>query len=129
MSMSDKVIANLQNPVPILQQISSNITTNPFIPNKQKIEEIELLESEANKIIEKAYKNEDTNIQNITIKKIGENISISVIGFLDDLFIKPSDVSWSNYILVIAKKENRYAYFGILFIIIGILMWILQKNN
>lgn len=127
MSMSDKVIANLQNPMPILQQVSSNITTNPFIPNKQKIEEIEILESEANKIIEKAHENKDTSIQNVTIKKIGENISISVVGFLDDLFIKPSEISWSNYLLVIIKKEDRYAYFGILFIMLGLIMWLLKK--
>jgi hypothetical protein len=128
MSMSDKVIANLQNPIPILQEPSSNITTNPFIPYKQQIQEIEVLESEANKIMEKVFIENRSSIQNIKIKQIGENISISIIGFLNDLFVKPNDINWFTYLMNIFKKDNRYAYFGILFIIIGIIIWILKRK-
>ena len=55
----------MNNPVPILQQEKSSITTNPFIPNDQKIKELEIIDKEANKIIEDAYnKNKTSSIAN-----------------------------------------------------------------
>jgi hypothetical protein len=128
--MSDKVIANIQNSIPILQQVSSNITTNPFIPNKQQIQEIIVNEiSDISIETSEQEQRKRSSIQNISIKQIGQNISISIVEFIDELFIKPSDVSWTNYLISISTKKNRYTYFGILFIILGIIMWFLQKNK
>jgi len=110
----------MDNPVPILQQEKSNITTNPFIPNEQKIKELEIIDKEANKIIEDAYnKNKTTSISNLSIKDIIINISDSVIGILDDLFVKPDNINWPNYISSILQKNQRYTYIGILFLIIA----------
>ena len=113
----------MDNPVPILQQQKSNITTNPFIPNEQKIKELEIIDKKANKIIEDAYNtNKTTSISNLSIKDIIINISDSVIGLLDDLFVKPENIDWPNYISSILQKNQRYTYIGILFLIIAFYM-------
>lgn len=113
----------MDNPVPILQQEKSNITTNPFIPNEQKIKELEIIDKEANKIIEDAYnKNKTSSISNLSIKDIITNISDSVIGLLDDLFAKPENINWKDYLSSILQKNQRYTYLGILFLIIAFYM-------
>jgi hypothetical protein len=114
-------IINLQNPKPILQQDRSNIVTNPFIPNVQKERELETINKEASDIIEKEYnKNKTSSILNQPIKDINKNIAGSVIGILDDLFNKPDDTDWTSYIQTILQKDQRYAYIGILFILIAV---------
>lgn len=114
-------IINLQNPQPILQQDRSNIVTNPFIPNAQKEKELETINKEASDIIEKEYnKNKTSSILNQPIKDINKNIAESVIGILDDLFNKPDDTDWTSYIQTILQKDQRYAYIGILFILIAV---------
>jgi hypothetical protein len=114
-------IINLQNPQPILQQDRSNIVTNPFIPNVQKERELETINKEASDIIEKEYnKNKTSSILNQPIKDINKNIAGSVIGILDDLFNKPDDTDWTSYIQTILQKDQRYAYIGILFILIAV---------
>jgi hypothetical protein len=113
-------IANIQNPVNILQQERSKITTNPFIPNEQKIMEFQTIDRESNEIIKKAY--EKNNIYNFSIKQINENISKSTIGFLDDLFIKPENNNWIEYLQIILLKEERYVYFGFLLIMFVVFM-------
>jgi hypothetical protein len=114
-------IINLQNPQPILQQDRSNIVTNPFIPNVQKERELETINKEASDIIEKEYnKNKTSSILNQPIKDINKNIAGSIIGILDDLFNKPDDTDWTSYIQTILQKDQRYAYIGILFILIAV---------
>jgi hypothetical protein len=122
MSLSDQVIANLTNPTPILQQDkSSKLTTNPFIPNEQREKEIEAIQQEANSIVEDAYRtNKTSSISNMTLVQINQNLSNSVTGFIDDIFTKPKDIPWRNYLPVIIQKDQRYAYLGLLFIFIAI---------
>lgn len=124
MSMSDKVIANLTNPTPILQQDrSSKLTTNPFIPNEQREREIMTIQEEANSIIEDAYQeNKTSSVRNMTLNQIHGNISNSVTGIIDDMFSKPSDVPWRLYLPTILQKDQRFAYLGILLILIAIFM-------
>lgn len=124
--MSDKII-NIQNPVPILKQEKSSIITNPFIPNEQKQLEIQELDKEANEIMEIAWAQSKTNsIANLSLNQINKNVSFSVIGFLDDLFLKPKDISWKDYLIEIIQKEQRYTYIGVLFILIAIYMLFLK---
>ena len=119
-SVPTNTIANIQNPVNILQQERSKITTNPFIPNEQKTMEFEAIDHESNEIIKRAY--EKNNIYNFSIKQINENISKSTIGFLDDLFIKPENNNWIEYLQIILLKEERYVYFGFLLIMFVVFM-------
>jgi hypothetical protein len=114
----------IQNPVNILQQERSKITTNPFIPNEQKIMELGIIDHESNEIIKKAY--EKNNIYNFSIKQINENISNSTIGFLDDLFIKPENNNWIEYLQIILLKEERYVYLGFLLIMFVIFMMLIE---
>jgi|LakMenEpi03Aug12_release.lakeMendotaPanAssembly.Ray.scaffolds.fasta_scaffold10703_12 hypothetical protein len=108
----------VQNPVNILQQERSKITTNPFIPNEQKIRELQAIDLESNEIINKAY--EKNNIYNFSIKQINENISKSTIGFLNDLFIKPEESNWVEYLQIILLNEERYVYLGFILIMLVI---------
>lgn len=120
--MSDNVIRGLVNPQPILQQDKSSIvTTNPFIPNEQKTRELTELQNQANTIIEDAYKeNKTSTIAYMSITDISKNLSTSVSGLFDDLFTKPNDIPWNVYIPMILQKEQRYAYLGILLILISL---------
>lgn len=119
--MSNNQITNIQNPVPILQQERSSIITNPFIPNEQKTSELQILDTEANKIMEDAWiKNKNNSIKNLSINNINQNVSSSFIGLMDDLFMKPKDKPWREYIVEIFSKDQRYTYIGILFILIAI---------
>ena len=126
--MSLNRIANISNTVPILQQERSTITTNPFIPNEQKQIELEQIDKEANQIIEQQYNNNRTSsIFNKTISEINTNIATSFIGLLDDLFVKPTDMPWRIYIPMILEKDQRYAYIGVLAILIAIYMLAVRK--
>jgi len=125
--MSNSIV-NISNTVPILQQERSKITTNPFIPNEQKTIELEELDSLSNQIIEEQYnKNRTTSIANLSLKSISKNISTSVIGFTNDLFEKPEDSAWFEYIQEIFTKDQRQTYIGILLIFIAVYMLIVQN--
>lgn len=136
--LTDKVVAgytdlpfvvNVINPVPILQQNKSSITTNPFIPNEQKDFELEMLNKEANEIMEKEFNTTQmASIKNQTLNDILKNISDSTIGLLDDLFKKPANVGFIPYFEKIVKKNHRYAYLGILLIIIAFLLYHFTGN-
>ncbi len=118
--MESKII-NIENPVPILKQERSEIITNPFIPNEQKSKELEILDKDANKIIEDAYNKSKVNsISNLRLRDILTNISSSYIGIMEDIFNKPLDKDWLSYIQEIIIKDNRYTYIGITFILLAI---------
>lgn len=118
--MSDAVIANLQNPMPILQQDKSSIVTNPFIPNEQREKEIAALESEANTIIASEYNNNKTSsVKNQSLAELNSNVAKSLTGLFDDLFTKPNDIPWRHYLPTILQKDQRYAYLGILCLVIA----------
>jgi hypothetical protein len=127
--MSNQIV-NITNPIPILQQERSQITTNPFIPNEQQTFELEQLDTKANQIIEETYnKNKTNSIANLNLRDISKNISSSFIGILDDLFNKPEDIKWIDYIFFIFQKDQRYAYIGIVLLIIAFYMMIIRDNS
>jgi len=127
--MSNQIV-NITNPIPILQQERSQITTNPFIPNEQQTLELEQLDTKANQIIEETYnKNKTNSIANLNLRDISKNISSSFIGILDDLFNKPEDIKWIDYIFFIFQKDQRYAYIGIVLLMIAFYMMIIRDNS
>lgn len=106
------MIVNLHNPVPILQQKPSSITTNTLIPkNFQQIDQESL-----------NFKVQNTNNTN----SINQKISSDIIEFFNEFYTKPDDENWSNYIVKISSKKNRFIYVGIFFISIAI--YIFYKN-
>ena len=86
----------LVNPKPILQQTKSEITTNPFIQPTE------------------------TKPENPSFSEINQNISITFIGLLDDLFNKPDNETWSIYLPKILSKEQRYNYIAVLIFFIAL---------
>ena len=93
----------LTNPKPILQQTKSEITTNPFIKETDVVKD---------------------NIVNPSFADINKNVSITFLSLLDDLFNKPDNKSWSNYLPEILSKGDRYNYIAVLifFIVLSILL-------
>ena len=66
----------------------------------------------------------ETTIENHSFSKIVENTSITFVGILDDIYRKPDDVSWLEYIRQIVVKNNRFNYIAIIlfFIVLYILL-------
>jgi hypothetical protein len=129
-NMSVNKIVNITNPTPILKQERSRITTNPFIPNEQRILELEQLDKSANKIIEESYnKNKTNSIANLNLRDVSKNISSSFIGISEDLFNKPKDVKWVDYIFLIFQKDQRYAYIGVVLLMIAFYMMIVKNSG
>jgi hypothetical protein len=117
-------MSNIVNPQPILQQDkSSMVTSNPLIPNEQKEREIIVTDSNSN--INTSNK---TTVKNMSIQDINKKIGSSVIGFFDDLFLKPENVPWKEYLPTILQKDERYTYIGILCILIGFYLLLARSN-
>jgi hypothetical protein len=112
--MNTVQIVPISNPIPILQQESSNITTNTLIPKNTSIE-IDLPQSNTRIKIFKEY--------DIYFTKI----SSSFIGFFNDLFIKPDDIDWGTYLQKITLKNDRYYYIGVFCIAMAIIISLLQQ--
>lgn len=93
----------LENPTNILSQTKSDITTNPFV--KPVVKPVP---------------------ENKTLTQINNNVSLSFMGFLDDLFNKPDDISWMNYLTIIIKKEQRYNYFAVLLFFIALYILLIK---
>jgi len=94
-------ILPLNNPVSILQQTKSQITTNPFI------------------------KERDTII-NPTFNNINENVSVTFMDILDDLMNKPDDETWIDYIPKILYKDNRLSYIAVLLFFIALYILLIK---
>lgn len=92
----------LSNPKPILQQTKSVITTNPFIEPT-----------------------EDKPV-NPTFTDINKGISKSFIGLLDDLFNKPDDINWDDYLKMILAKDNRFNYLTVLLFFIALYILLIK---
>jgi len=124
-SMSDEIIQNagasvvLSNPTNILSQEKSYITTNPFIPNGQKDKELSVLQDKAQSVVDDAWNsNNKSSIRNLTLDNIFKNMAMAPINLFTDLFNKPENISWLDYIPLIIQRDQRYAYIGLLIIFI-----------
>lgn len=107
--MNTVKIVPITNPIPILQQESSDITTNTLIPKETTIE------------IDLPTINNPIKIFYFT------KISSSLIDFFNDLFIKPDDIDWFTYLQKTTLKNDRYFYIGIFCIAIAIIISLLQQ--
>ena len=98
----------VNSPVPILQQQKAQMTTNPFIRSVEQVNETETEKIPSN-------------------PKINSQLSISIIGFMDDCLNKPDDIEWKHYAPIILHKENRFTYIFILvlFIVLFVIMMII----
>jgi hypothetical protein len=106
----EEVSLPLENPINILSQQKSNITTNPYIKvgNTKNEETIQLnINANAN------------NTNNPKFSEINQNLSSNVLGFFDDLFVKPPDETWNDYIPMILAKDDRYNYIGVFLLLVA----------
>lgn len=92
----------LTNPIPILQQQKSSVSTNIFIKPLST-----------------------QPILSPSPHASHSHISKNYLGFFDDLFNKPNDIHWADYFPIILKKDDRYFYLSILFLIIAVYLLII----
>jgi hypothetical protein len=119
------MIVNIHNPIPILQQKPSSITTNTLIPVNFQPQ------------IQKTQESQESQIQKSQIQKtqetqeyqvnINQQISSDFIEFFNNMFEKPNDTPWPKYIIDIISKKKRYTYIGLFFILIAIYMLIIRN--
>ena len=88
----------IQNPINILQQEKSSITTNPFV--QPRLYTVQETTKETTKDTPK-----DTP-KPPTFYDINKKLSTSIMGLIDDLFEKPNDIPWLKYIPMILDKDN-----------------------
>lgn len=100
---------DIRNPINILQQEKSKITTNPLVTGKIVTENDEKIE---------VVKLEPTKTEKIppTFNDINRKLSVSIMGLIDDLFEKPNDIPWMKYLTMILEKDERYTYLAVLLI-------------
>jgi len=97
-------IQDIKNPVNILEQPKSQMITNPYI----------------------TFTNHTPIVPKYSQKNFHHNISASIIGVLDDLLNKPSDVPWNSYLVSTLRKDQRYFYVGILLVVLSIFFLLIR---
>lgn len=100
-SNEENAPALFDNPVQILRQQKSVITTNPLIVPESKVI---------------TTTTTTTSPINNKFSDIIKNISSSFTGILDDLLNKPHDAYWNDYLPMVFHKDDRYQYLIILII-------------
>ena len=135
------MIVNIHNPIPILQQKPSSITTNTLIPvnfqpqlqETQESQESQIQKSQIQKSQEsQIQKSQESQIQETQETQeyqvnINQQISSDFIEFFNNMFEKPNDTPWPKYIIDIISKKKRYTYIGLFFILIAIYMLIIRN--
>jgi len=118
----ENVILPLENPTNILSQQKSNITTNPYIKvgNTKNEKTIQLNIDEQNNL------NIDEQNKNPKFSEINQNLSFNVLGFFDDLFIKPSNEFWTDYLPIILAKDDRYNYIGVFLLLVAFFILLIK---
>jgi hypothetical protein len=113
----------VNNPVPILQQQKSNITTNTFLEPGNKTYDIQS-NQQLNNFGINTVKSSDSKPKHNSpnFNEINKKLSITIIDTLDDLLNKPDNIKWTDYILMVFAKDDRYTYFSILLIIFALIL-------
>lgn len=126
--MSDNMIINIQNPIPILQQPKSKIITNNLIPNEQREIEYETIDlQEKQKLDKKKEEYRKKGIKYESFGTIHKRISESILGIMTDFFEKPKEEYWSKHIINIFVKDERYAFIGIFIVIISLIIYFIRN--
>jgi hypothetical protein len=99
------------NPIAILQQQKAALTKNEFL-EKQNAPQEKSMESDV--VRQEKHQYDKTNFNH----SINKNLSITLIGFTDDLFNKPDEIHWKHYLPMILERDDRYVYLLILLVFI-----------
>jgi len=126
----------ISNPVPILQQPKADLTTNPFISGTTPTQQISTQQTTPQISTQQISTQQTTTPQStqendsslpgvIGFTDFNKKMSNSIMGIMDDMYEKPNDVSWQEYIPYVVGKESRYNYLGvtIIFIIMFIILF------
>jgi hypothetical protein len=68
-------------------------------------------------------------MKDMSINQILKNVSNSTIGFTQDIFEKPKNISWDKHIQYSLVKEDRYTYIGIFMIMVSAYGYFVLKFN
>jgi hypothetical protein len=109
----------------ILKQTKSNVLTmNGFISKESKESEIKELEIVANSIVEEAYKKKNRGLKDMKIEEIMTSMSDACVGISRDIYNKPENTSWVEYLSIIVLKNGRYKYVGLMIIFLVLYIYI-----
>lgn len=106
--------ALFDNPVQILRQQKSVITTNPLII------------PQSNVITTTTTTTANSTENNHKFSEIIKHIASSFTGILDDILNKPENEFWNDYLPMIFYKDNRYQYLTILLIFITLYVLLIK---
>ena len=111
----------ISNPVPILQQPKADLTTNPFISGTTPTQQMTPPSTQ-----QISTQENDSSLSGVIgFTDFNKKMSNSIMGMMDDMYEKPNNVSWQEYIPYVVGKEHRYNYLGvtIIFIIMFIILF------
>lgn len=114
---------------------SENEYLNPFEPLLvKKIDGDPNEEPEVNERLKKMNEKDnnelkedikENNIYNKSLKTIIREMSTSMINLIEELYEKPKEEKWNEYILKVLTKDDRMIYIGFLLVIISISIMII----
>lgn len=99
---------SIRTPIPILQQEKAKFTTNPFVNPPSDASPTDNADN--------------ADIDDNPSSKINSQLSVAVLGLMDDCFNKPTDIEWKNYTPMILQKDNRFTYIFILLLFLVLFM-------
>lgn len=119
----------VKNPVPVLQQPVSKMTSNTWLNRTQPSTTIKSGQ-QLNNFGKGATAPSNVNQAVIqpalqtspSFTEINKNLSITVIDIMNELLNKPDDIPWKNYINMTVDKDDRYIYISILLIMIVLII-------
>ena len=119
--------ADLTN-VPSNNNISNN-TTAPNVNQKEIIPNNTILVDPQTRIdaLQRKADNEmliEQTPKFLSLKSLGNNVSNTLLGILDDLFTKPDNIDWMNYISQILLKDDRFTFFGVFILVLAAFIYI-----
>jgi hypothetical protein len=126
---SDSINANC-NKCQNIQQNKNNYLHSQYSANTLTNEDIILQNKNVSDQLQINTENENNKLYNLSLKQIGNNISDVFIDVINDLFdysLQPNKDY--NTLMFILTKEDRPIYVGIIFIIIGLLLYFIDVSS
>ena len=112
--------ASVTHPIPILQQPKAEMTTNPYITGpvsstdslqqSKKEDQIQKDQIQKDQIQKEKSQKYTQDTGAIGFGDFNQNMSVSIMGLMDDIYEKPTHIAWNEYIIKIIKKDDRYNY-------------------
>lgn len=119
-----------------------NESLNPFKPlfvkTVEEVAEENVIERTINERTERmsdeenkrmARDTESNKIKSLTVDELIKDMSSSLLSLIDELYEKPYDISWLDYLQQILTKGRRITYIGAVFVILSVFIMFINNNE